>query len=109
MNDECYTLVVPPVDAKQPRSTIKPRNSIETEFRRVILSATSSLMMNADQKEVFYKKELATRTIPRDGEDNIEYNIHITSYAERNKLAQPNPLQNDIDYMLMLGYGNAGI
>mmetsp|Transcript_27009 Transcript_27009/g.56281 ORF Transcript_27009/g.56281 Transcript_27009/m.56281 type:complete len:270 (-) Transcript_27009:681-1490(-) len=107
MSKECFTLVVLSVDAKQPRSTIKPHNSIKTEFHRVILSAASSLMMNADKKEIFYKEDLSIQTIPRDGKDNIEYNVHISYYAERSKLSRPNPLQNNIDYML--GCGNAGI
>ena len=57
MQHDELTLVIPPADYKQPKSSIQPRKDLMHEFRRVILSA-SARKMNTEEKEEYMLNEL---------------------------------------------------
>ena len=62
--------------------------------------------MNTAEKNEYIKKKLGEQAILREGKEYHEYNDCLCNYPERPKLAQYDPLNIDLDYML--GIGNAG-
>ena len=99
MQHDELTLVIPPTDYKQPKSSIQPRKNLMHEFCRVILSA-SARKMNTEEKEEYMLNELSLRSILRDRKEHHEYNVRICNYPERPKLARYDPLTIDLEYML---------
>ena len=93
------------MDYKQPKPNIQPWKDLMHEFWRVILSA-SLRKMNTEEKTEYIQKELNERAILREGKKHHEYNVRICNYPECPKLAQYDPLNIDLDYML--GIGNTG-
>ena len=53
-----FTLIVPPTDAKQYRSSIKPRNDTTGAFRKIILSTANTRNMSKEDKETYFEKNI---------------------------------------------------
>ena len=61
-----FTLVIPPIDRKEPKEAVKYRKLIHVEFRRVLLARTSP-SMSAKEKDEFVLGELDKRSFLRGG------------------------------------------
>ena len=105
MQDNEFTLVIPPADYKQPTSSIQSGKDLMQKFCRVILSA-SLRQMNIKGRDEYMQNKLSLRGISREGKEHHEYNVRICNYPERPQLSRYDPLRIDLDYML--GIGNAG-
>jgi len=99
--------VLHPVDNRTPLSVRELRRSLLAAFGCVILSASATHHLSAEEKDSFLEDEFRQRTVPQYGQDHIEFNVKIANYPERAQLDQPNPLPRDINHWL--GTGRAGL
>ena len=102
-----FTLVVPPVDRREPKVAVPRRKLLLAGFCRILLRAEpSSSTFSQELRESFLQNELDGRAIVRGGKTHYEFDVRISSYPERPMIAQCNPLGIDVNHWL--GRGNAG-
>ena len=98
-------IVVPPVNRREPKEAKAARVSTIALFKRIVFNECGNIPV-ADKNEM-WDDELKKREIIREGKCYHEFNVVITSYAERFMLQTPNLNARYIEYYM--GTGGAGL
>lgn len=99
------TIVVRPINPREPIAAKKARQSTLNLFKRLIRDECGNV--SAAKKDKFWTDELKRCEIILEGKCYHEFNVTVVSYAKRAQLLTPNLPANYIDYYM--GAGGAGL
>ena len=111
------TLVIPPSDHCKDDIVNEQRAEILSRFKRILL--LDSPRMTADEGKQHINELMKAHIIVHEGKDYYEFNLVVTSYPERHKLAErglPNATLDSLlhpstgvgIYVELRGYGSRG-